>query len=400
MTREDGSTPNDGGERVPGENPFAIRYQLATRDFDRLWKKNWVTREYALGSPSMGYSGQRYACLIVGGLAAIQCFFFVWGLVESHGIGIIPLLIAAGVGVTWGTLRWLRWLSFRSWRAAGFFVTRAIALTCEGINIIEQPLGERRLSWADVTSVGIDEDYVVLVLNPRPLVEWPALSVFFIPRSAFSGPHAAERFAWHAESLRTAVTGAGDTTVPEQAGEAMPFGQTLAVTYQYGNDDLDRLIERKWRRRHLRGALRAFVLLEVGLLSFVLASQGPEVRVFVPIFGTILVAQYWLILWWVRRIVRGMWGKAGIFETRTLELSPVRIAVHSGPHREWRVAWEAVRRTCLETQDVVLDIPSRWVPLVVPGSAFASPDAAGAFVQAAERWRIDRRDAVDRADRG
>ncbi len=378
---------------MPAESNISIHYQLTCGDFDRLSKKRSLPDHPTLGHPECALRNPRHVESLVLGFTltvgfALMLGIALWSSFARHGAWMIVPLVLVGEAAVWGLVQLYRVCVFRAWQNAGLFDERWVSLTTDGVVVNEPHAGVRRFPWSAIPGASIDEDHVTLALSPRPPTEWPASSVLFIPRAAFSHQTEAEEFTAFAESRRTAARTEAQTQPPEQS-DTVSTG-CLAVAYQLGKSDFDRLYKQSWTcvsYRAFRGLLATALIAELILVSLLLPNMGPGGWKEFVAFGLSLGGQYvvlvWLIHWWGQRV----WRRAGFFDSQTIVLSSNGVSVRCHRGGEWWLTWDEIERTYLDADAVTVKIPSRRVPLIVPRSAFASPEDAEAFVTAAERWR-------------
>jgi|GEM_PF-5105196 len=378
---------------MPAESNLSIHYQFTCGDFHRLSKKRSLPDHPTLGHPECALRNPRHLERFVLGLAFTTCFGLMlgvalWSSLARHGAWVIIPLVLAGEAAVWGLVQLYRACVFRAWQNTGLFDERWVSLTTDGVVVNEPHAGVRRFPWSAIPGASVDDDHVTLALSPRPPSEWPASSVLFIPRTAFAQAEEAEAFAAFAESQRAAAK-ARPKALETEEHEA-PLAGSLAVSYQLTKVDFARLYEHSWTfvsYRHFRRILALTLLIELVLVSLFLPPVGPGGWKEFVSFGLSLAAQYgillWLIQWWGQRV----WRRAGFFEAQSIVLTPTGVSVRCQRGGEWWLTWDEVEKTYLDAHSVVVKIPSRRIPLIVPRAAFDSGEAAEAFVSAAERWR-------------
>ena len=379
---------------MPADSNISIHYQLTSGDFARLSRKRSLPDHPTLGHPECALRKPRNAERIALGVAFTLGFSLMlglafWSSLAKHGAWVIVPLVLVGEVSVYGLIQAYRACIFRAWRNAGLFDERWVSLTSDGVVVNEPHAGVRRFPWSAIPGASIDAEHVTLALSPRPPAEWPASSILFIPRAAFNHSDEAQEFAAFAEAQRAAAKGKSGGSETEEGLATIP--SSISVNYQLDGMDFKRLYEQSWTvlsYRHFREILAMALLAELVLVSTFLPPAGPGGWKEFVLFGLSLAGQYgillWLIHWWGERV----WRRAGFFEGHTITLSPSGVSVRCRRGGEWWLTWDEIESTYLDDRSVVVKIPSRRIPLIVPRSAFETAEAAEAFVSAAERWRI------------
>lgn len=193
----------------------------------------------------------------------------------------------------------------------------------------------------------------------------------------------------------------------------MPGANEFAVQYQLTGQDFDRLYRSRRLPDHptfghltvhhcehkpLASILMAFGVAVGGVAMLVatvlghVTSHGPWIILPILVVGEVAV---WGIHRLFRWLVTRAWRAAGFFDERRVVLTADGVVVDEAHSCERRFPWHTIRRVEVDHGDVALALsprpPAEWPAmstLFIPNHAFAQPDEAEAFAQAAENQRV------------